>query len=76
MGALDAAARRALAASVAGVLLGKSLHLSEEVYQAMQSRGFRGEIYTLDDFRWQRRDGFALAGFCLAVTLLALWLGR
>lgn len=75
VGALDAAQRRALAAGVAGALLGKSLHLSEEVYQAMQSRGFRGEIRTFDDFRWRPRDGFALAGF-LAVTLLALRLGR
>lgn len=40
--------RRVAVASV-GVLLSKSLHLSGEVHLAMQSRGFRGEVYLLDD---------------------------
>ena len=71
---LDAAQRRQVAAGAAGVLLGKSLQMSGEVYQAMQSRGFRGEVHTLDDFRWQRRDGYALAGF-FAAAALALWVG-
>jgi cobalt/nickel transport system permease protein len=74
VGPLDAAQRRQVAASAAGVLLGKSLQLSGEVYQAMQSRGFRGEVHTLDDFRWQVRDGFALTAF-FAATALALWFG-
>ena len=71
---LAASQRRQVAAGAAGVLLGKSLQMSGEVYQAMQSRGFRGEIYTLDDFRWQRRDTYALAGF-FAAAVLALWAG-
>lgn len=74
VGRLSGAQRRQAVAGTAGVLLDKSLALSEEVYQAMQSRGFRGEVYTLDDFRWQRRDTAALAGF-FAFATLALWLG-
>lgn len=74
IGPLDGAQRRQLVGGTAGVLLGKSLALSEEVYQAMQSRGFRGEVYTLDDFHWRRRDGAALAGFAV-LGGLAIWLG-
>ena len=72
---LDGAARRRLATTSAGVLLGKSLHLSHEVFLAMQARGFRGEVYTLDEFQMRPRDWLALAAF-LALTGLALWFGR
>jgi energy-coupling factor transporter transmembrane protein EcfT len=41
----------------------------------MQSRGYRGEIYTLDEFRMTPRDWVALAAF-VAVAALALWAGR
>ena len=51
-----------MAGAAAGVLLNKSLQLSEEVYLAMQSRGFRGEAYTMDDFRMTRRDWLAGRG--------------
>ena len=33
------------------MLLSKSLQLSGEVFLAMQARGFRGEVFVLDDFR-------------------------
>jgi cobalt/nickel transport system permease protein len=56
-------------------LLSKSFYLNSEVYLAMQSRGFRGEVYTLDEFKMQRRDWFALTGF-LSISLFAFWLGR
>src|SRR5262249_17588728 len=42
VGVLDGPRRRHIAAASAGVLLGKSLHLSNEVYAAMLARGFRG----------------------------------
>ena len=74
VGPLDAGQRRQVAAGAAGVLLGKSLQMSGEVYQAMQSRGFRGETHLLDDFRWEGRDTVALAGFGAAAAL-ALWFG-
>jgi cobalt/nickel transport system permease protein len=51
------------------------LHLSHEVYLAMQSRGFRGEVYTLDEFRMQPVDW---GGLCVLLLLLALslWFGQ
>lgn len=75
VGQLEDAERRRMAAASVGVLLGKSLHLSHEVYLAMQSRGFQGEVYTLDDFRMQPRDWVALGGF-LVIAALACWWGR
>lgn len=71
IGPLDARRRRQVAGGAAGVLLGRSLQLSGEVYEAMRSRGFRGESYTLDPFEWRRRDTLALAGF-LAAAAVAL----
>jgi cobalt/nickel transport system permease protein len=66
--------RQAVAAS-AGVLLTRSLQLSGEVYQAMQSRGFRGEVRVLDDFRMRGADWLALASF-VAIAAAAAWVGR
>ena len=66
--------RRVLAAS-AGALLGKSLHLSSEVYLAMQSRGFRGHPRTIDTFKMRALDwGWGAA--ILLVVALAVWLGK
>ena len=75
VGTLDPAERRRVAASSVGVLLSKTLNLSSDVYMAMQSRGFRGEVYTLDEFAMQGRDWLALALF-LALAALAAWFGR
>lgn len=74
VGTLDAQQRRQVAGGAAGVLLGRSLQLSGEVFQAMQSRGFRGESYTLDPFCWRRRDTAAVAGFVTAAGI-AMWRG-
>jgi cobalt/nickel transport system permease protein len=75
VGRLSGADQRRLAAASVGVLLSKSIQLSGDVYLAMLSRGFRGEIYTLDDFQMQVRDWIALAGL-LCIAALAFWLGR
>jgi cobalt/nickel transport system permease protein len=75
VGTLDGADRRRLAGASVGVLLSKSIQLSNDVYMAMLSRGFRGEVYMLDDFQMRPRDWMALAGF-LALAGLAFWLGR
>jgi cobalt ECF transporter T component CbiQ len=75
VGVLDAAERRRVAASAVGVLLSKSVHLSGDVHLAMQSRGFRGEVYVLDEFRASVRDRCWLAPF-VALAALALWMGR
>jgi cobalt/nickel transport system permease protein len=65
--------RRIVAASV-GVLLSKSFYLADEVFLAMQSRGYRGEHFTLDDFQMKPFDW---AGFVVIVALaaLAFWFG-
>ncbi len=75
VGQLESSDQRRLAASSVGVLLGKSLQLSSEVYFAMLSRGYRGEVYLLDDFKARRRDWGALVGF-MAIAGLAFWFGR
>lgn len=74
VGRLDARQRRQVASGAAGVLLGRSLQLSGEVYRAMQSRGFCGESHLLDPFCWRGRDTAALAGFATAAGV-ALWRG-
>ena len=75
VGKLDGAGSRRIAAASVGVLLTKSFHLNSEVYLAMQSRGFRGEVYSLDDFEMGQKDWFALTGFLLIAGLF-FWLGR
>lgn len=75
VGVLDGPEQRRLTAATAGVLLSKSFQLSHEVYLAMQSRGFRGEVYTLDEFRMQKGDWAWLVIF-LVLALCAFWLGR
>ncbi len=75
VGSLNGAESRRLAAASVGVLLSKSFYLHSEVYLAMQSRGFRGKVYTLDDFAMHRQDWIALAAFLL-IAALAFWLGR
>lgn len=74
VGSLSGAERRRIATSGMGVLLDKSFQLSSEVYLAMQSRGFRGDAYTLDEFAMRRRDWLALVLFA-AGGALGLWLG-
>ena len=46
------------------------------MYLAMQSRGFRGEVYVLDDFRMQRADWDGSTGFFAQSPPLAVWTGR
>jgi cobalt ECF transporter T component CbiQ len=75
VGSLDAADRRRLAAAGAGVLLGKSIHLSGEVHTAMLARGFRGEVHLLEDLRIGSHDWLRLAAF-LGAASAAVWLGR
>lgn len=75
IGVMDGPERRRLAAASIGVLLTKSFHLSSEVYLAMQSRGFRGAVDTLDDFKMRKMDWLALSIFVM-LALLMFWLGR
>jgi cobalt/nickel transport system permease protein len=74
IGELTGRERRRVAASSAGVLMSKTFDLSNDVYLAMQSRGYRGEVALLDDFRIGRLDWAMLAGFAL-VSIAAFWWG-
>ncbi|MEJ2577790.1 MAG: cobalt ECF transporter T component CbiQ [Kineosporiaceae bacterium] len=65
----DGSARRFLGAS-AGVLLGRAHLLSEEVHEAMVSRGFRGRVHTLDAPRPTAGD--AVAGAVAVLTAVAV----
>jgi cobalt/nickel transport system permease protein len=75
VGVLTGGERRRVTARTAGVLLSKSMELSQEVYLAMLSRGFRGDIRLLTDFRMRLPDYIGLTAF-LFVGGLAAWIGR
>jgi cobalt/nickel transport system permease protein len=75
VGVLAGSAQRRMVVRTAGVLLSKSIELSNEVFLAMQSRGFRGDVNVLSDFRMRAWDYVGLAGF-LAGGAFAVWLGR
>ena len=75
VGRLPAAEQRRLAASSIGVLLDKSLHLSTEVHVAMQARGYRGEVYILEDLQMKVLDWCQLAAVLL-LALAVLQIGR
>lgn len=69
VGRLDPAQHRQIAVATAGVLLGRSLALSSEVFLAMQSRGFRGEVHLLQNTSFRARDGVAIALFAVVAVL-------
>ena len=75
VGVLEGPERRRLAVASVGVLLSKSFQLSNEVYMAMLSRGFHGEVYTLDEVQMRSRDWLWLAAF-MGLAALAIALGR
>jgi cobalt/nickel transport system permease protein len=75
VGVLEPRERRRLAAAAVGVLLSKSLQLSGDVHLAMQSRGFRGEVYVMQDFRARAADWYWLAAFT-GFAAAGLWWGR
>ncbi|HXH48098.1 MAG TPA: cobalt ECF transporter T component CbiQ [Terriglobia bacterium] len=74
IGEMTGRERRRVAASSAGVLMSKTFDLSNEVYLAMQSRGYRGDVSTLDEFQVRSFD-LAMLGAFAAVSISALWLG-
>jgi len=56
LGRLSTRQERSIEAAIAGTLLARSLHMSGEVYLAMQSRGFRGYAHTLRPGKITMRD--------------------
>jgi cobalt/nickel transport system permease protein len=75
VGRLSGREQRRAATASAGVLMSKTLQLSGDVYLAMRSRGFQGEVYLLDELRTGWFDWVMLAAF-LSVAALAIWWGR
>lgn len=75
VGRLSGSDQRRLAISSGGVLITKAFQLSGEVFLAMQARGFRGEVYVLDEFRMSSLDWGALALF-VGLAGGATWAGR
>lgn len=73
VGRLEPRDQRRLAAATAGVLLDKSLKLSEEVYAAMRARGYRGEVYLVDDPQLQTIDWLELTALLGTASLLTWW---
>jgi cobalt/nickel transport system permease protein len=68
VGRLGTKQERHIQAAIAGTLLARSLHLSGEVYLAMQSRGFRGYAHILKPGKMALRD----YGWAVLVTLIVL----
>ena len=60
VGRLSPSVNRKILVSTTGVLLSKSVQMSEDVYQAMTSRGFRGDVRLLEDFNMRTADWLAL----------------
>lgn len=75
VGVLPGPQQRKVVAQSAGVLMSKSIDLSQEVFLAMQSRGYRGDVYEMAVLRMRARDYVALLAF-LSAAVLAIWLGR
>lgn len=75
VGRMDAAENRRMLAAISGTLLSKSLSMSSDVYLAMQSRGFRGNMVTLKPFKMQQHDWFWLT-VLLLISIAFIYLGR
>jgi cobalt ECF transporter T component CbiQ len=75
VGALSGAEQRRMAGRTAGVLLTKSMDLSSDVYLAMLSRGFSGDIRLLGDSRMRAVDVLSIVVVVCAAAL-TVWAGR
>jgi cobalt ECF transporter T component CbiQ len=75
VGRLDPPQQRRLMVNSGGVLLSKTLEMGNQVFLAMQARGFRGEVRLLDEFHMRGRDYLALCAL-LAAAAIAVVAGR
>jgi len=75
IGSLSSAENRKWLFTALAATMAKSQNLSEEVYLAMLSRGYQGEVRVLNDLRLKRRD-LLWIGFSLLVALILLWGNR
>jgi cobalt/nickel transport system permease protein len=72
VGRLSGREQRRLMVNSGGVLLSKTLEMGNQVFWAMQARGFRGEVRLLNEFRLRTRDYLAIGGFAAAFTAAVL----
>jgi cobalt ECF transporter T component CbiQ len=72
VGRLSGREQRRLMVNTSGVLLSKTMEMGDQVFQAMQSRGFRGDVKLLTDFHLRRADYLAIPGFAVAVAAAVL----
>lgn len=70
VGKLNRREGRRVGAATAGVLLSKTMYFSEEVYLAMRSRGYAGEVHVMADFRMNLRDWLSLAAVTITIALI------
>jgi energy-coupling factor transporter transmembrane protein EcfT len=75
VGKLSGLEQRRLMVNTGGVLMSKTLEMGNEVFFAMQARGFRGEVRLLTNFQLRAWDYLAMMGFAAAVVV-ALVAGR
>ena len=52
-----------------GAIFIRTFERGERIYLAMESRGFRGKIYTINELRWSSRDSVLLAIFIFFIIL-------
>lgn len=75
VGRLSTSENQKMLAAAGGTLLAKSLSMSSEVYLAMESRGFRGNVITLKPYQMQSKDW--LWAFLFAIIAgMVIYLGR
>lgn len=72
LGSFSARENRRWLAQALGTTLARSQHLSEEVYLAMLSRGYQGEVRVLNHLSLKRRD-FLWVAFALAAAFILFW---
>ncbi len=75
VGYLEPPGQRRLAAAMVGVLLEKTLQLSNDVHLAMRARGFDGDVRLMEDLQMKGSDWLQL-GSLLAIASLASWMGQ
>lgn len=75
VGALSPRDGRLLLARTTGVLLSRTVDTSQQVYLAMMSRGFTGDVRLLDPLAMRAPDWTAVAT-SLVLAGVAIWAGR
>ncbi len=75
LGSLSGGENRRWLAQALGTTMAKSHHLSEEVYLAMLSRGYRDDGLVLNGLSLRRWD-FLWVAFALAAASLLLWINQ